>query len=144
MEGCQLRGILPTAWKWSTVIATSWQKSGEHINVYELRAYLLALRWRTRFWHNIGTRFLHLVDSQVTKGVCTKGRTSSLRLQRVLSKVNAYIWAAHIFPVIAFCRSHLNPADGPSRKRRKEQEDQRTYVNSWPTGQREQFTSVSS
>jgi len=110
------RSINPLEWEWRTAISTPWKWEGEHINVYELRAYLLALRWRFRKSDNIGTKFLHLVDSTVTMGIAVKGRTSSWRLRGPLAKVNALILAAFAQPMLAHVRTHLNPADRPSRR----------------------------
>ena len=109
------QAIDPTEWHWKTCISTRWRIQGEHINTLECRAYLLALRWRIKSVENSGTRFLHLVDSNVTRGVCVKGRTSSKMLRRVLAKINATILAAHIVPHLGFVRTHRNPADRPSR-----------------------------
>jgi len=111
------RSINPHEWEWRTAISTPWRWNGEHINVYELRAYLLALRWRFKKHENIGSRFLHLVDSSVTMGVAVKGRTSSWRLRGPLAKANAFILASHSQPVLGHVRTHLNPADRPSRRR---------------------------
>ena len=102
-------------WKWRVAISCPWRLTGEHINVLECRAYLLSLRWRPRNVAVNGTRFLHLLDSQVTMMICIKGRTSSRRLRRVLSKINAYVLAGHASPSLGYVRSHLNPADRPSR-----------------------------
>ncbi len=85
----QPRGINPTEWERRTAIATAWRLPGEHINIYEIWAYLLALRWRLRVYKNVGARFLHLVDSRVTQGISNKGRTSSNRLRKVVAKANA-------------------------------------------------------
>ena len=112
---CLPRGIDAAEWRWKDVISTRWQVEGEHINVYEARAYLLTLRWRLRNWHHVGTKFLHLVDSRVTQGCCVKGRSSSHRMRRVLCKINALCLAGFITPYLGYVRSHQNPADRPSR-----------------------------
>ena len=111
----QIKGINPLEWEWDDVLATQWKVLGEHINVYEMRAYLLALRWRTRYSRCIGSKFLHLVDSRVSLGVVAKGRTTSWNLRKVLSKINAICLAGSLAPLLGYCRSHLNPADAPSR-----------------------------
>jgi len=109
-------GIDAGEWQWRDVISTRWTLAGEHINVYETRALLLALRWRMRDAQQIRTRFLHLVDSQVALGICANGRTSSWRLRRALSKVNAILLASHSSMALGYVRSHQNPADRPSRR----------------------------
>ena len=111
------RSLDPLEWVWKVCISTPWKYSGEHINAYEVRAYVLALRWRSRDARNLGSRFLHLVDSQVLLGIAVKGRTSSLRLRGPLAQANAYILAANFQPVLGHVRSHTNPADRPSRRK---------------------------
>ena len=97
-------------------MAVPWKDDGEHINVLETRAFLLAMRWRARNRDEHGKRFLHLVDSMVTMGAITKGRSSSLRLRRVVAKCNAVLLASHFYPCLGYVRSAENPADRPSRK----------------------------
>lgn len=113
----------PGEWLWKTAISTRWRMSGEHINVLECRAYLLALRWRLRNATHVGQRFLHMVDSQVTLFACLKGRSSSQQLRRVLCKINAYILAGHCLPVLGYVRTEWNPADEPSRFTKKQPVD---------------------
>ena len=55
------------------------------------------------------------MDSRVSLGVVAKGRTSSWMLRKVLMKINAVCLAASLSPLLGYCRSHLNPADAPSR-----------------------------
>ena len=43
----QIKGINPYEWEWEDVLAYEWRHLGEHINVYEMRAYLLTLKWRS-------------------------------------------------------------------------------------------------
>jgi len=110
------KAIDPREWLWYDAISTKWKILGEHINTLECRALILALRWRFRQSTNVHSKFLHLVDSRVTSGMVAKGRTSSWTLRRTLGKVNALLLAAHSSMVLGFCRTHLNPADSPSRR----------------------------
>ena len=73
------------------------------------------LKWRARSRAKLNKRFLHLVDSQVTLGAMTKHRSPAPALIRVASKAAAWQLAAGFRPIVAFCRSHSNPADKPSR-----------------------------
>jgi len=109
-------GIDAREWSWRDVISTRWTMKGEHINVLECRAIVLSLRWRYRQIEHVGTKHLHLVDSRVCLGIVAKGRTSSWRLRRVLGKVNALVIAGHGSTVLGFVRTHINPADRPSRR----------------------------
>ena len=109
------RQIPPTMWKWRVVIAYKWKFEGEHINSLELRAYLAALKWRARKAGNLGTRFLHLLDSQVCIGLGTKGRTSAKALMGTLEQCNALCLAAGFYPFLGYVVTDENPADAPSR-----------------------------
>ena len=113
------RGLDAREWRWRDVISTKWQLTGEHINVLECRALVLAMRWRFRDIQHVGTKFLHLVDSKVTLGVVAKGRTSSWRMRRVVAKANALLLAGFSTMALGFVRTHLNPADRPSRREGK-------------------------
>ena len=108
------KGINPYEWDWNVVISVRWRFMGEHINFLEGQAYKLTLQWRLRSVSNVGTRFLHFLDSGVTLGICCKGRTSSNRLRKVLLRISALILGGHLQPALGFCRNHLNPSDKPS------------------------------
>ncbi len=72
-------------WTWRECVSAGWRQSGEHINLLESRAYALALRWRFRVSRNIGTRFVHLVDSQVLMSAAAKGRSFSRKLNQLFA-----------------------------------------------------------
>ena len=109
------RRSLDTArYVWHSVLAARYSRE-EHINVLELKANLLHLRWRLRAKKRMGSRFLHLLDSQVCLGVLTKGRSSSWRLNRVLNRCNSLTLAAGLFPLYGYVRSDWNTSDRPSR-----------------------------
>ena len=108
------RAVDPLLWRWQTVVRYSWQETA-HINELEMRAYLSAFKWRLRSGGNLDTKFLHLLDSQVSIGVLTKHRSGSVRLNRVARKVCALELASGSAGSFAFCRSSTNPADAPSR-----------------------------
>ena len=86
-----------------------------YINELEIRAAFVDLKRRTRT--RLGTRHLVLLDSFVGLGVLTKKRSSSWKLQRVVRKYDALELASFSRPYFAYVRSHLNPADRPSRRR---------------------------
>ena len=66
----------------------SWREAA-HINELEMRAFLAAFKWRLRSSKNISTKFLHLLESQVSISVLVKHRSGSVRLNRVARKVDA-------------------------------------------------------
>ena len=109
------QSVDPSLWRWRTSVAYCWKRSGSHINELESQAILMELRARSRKVANFSTVYLHLVDSQVALGIFTKKRTSSRLLQRVIRRANALCLAAHLYPVLVYVRSELNPADAPSR-----------------------------
>ena len=108
------RSIDPAKWSWYPLVAHPF-RDPEHINLLEVRAAHLCVKWRTRSALRIGSRFFHLIDSQVALAVLCKGRSSSWQLNRVLSKTNALILGAGLFPSWAFVMSEWNPSDKPSR-----------------------------
>ena len=77
------------------------------------------LKWRLRSSRNLGTRFLHLLDSQVTIAVSSKKRSSSVMLNHVVRKSACLEIAGDIAPAYGFVRSENNPADEPSRAKRR-------------------------
>ena len=104
-------------WRWRTVVANKWKNTGEHINALEMRGVLLSYLWRVRRRERMGRRFVHLVDSMVTMGGLTKGRSSSGQLRSTLMRVNAIVLGGFLYPIVGHTRSHLNPADAPSRQK---------------------------
>jgi hypothetical protein len=107
--------IDPRAWRWRGLFAVAWQREA-HINPLKMAAYRLSLRWRLRKAWRHNSRFLHLLDSQVCIAAATKGRTSSRQLRVPLAQVGAAILAGGLLPILGFTRTHLNPADKPSRQ----------------------------
>jgi len=114
-SGFPRKAVDPDLWRWQCVVKFSWREEA-HINELEMRAYLSAFKWRPRSSVNIDTRFLHLLDSQVSISVLTKHRSSSIRLNRVARKVDALELASGSAGCFGYCKSSKNPADAPSRK----------------------------
>ena len=109
------RSIDPAKWTWYSLLAAPFVDD-EHINLLEVRAAHLMLRWRTRTPARIGTRFFHLLDSQVALAVLCKGRSSSWKMNRVLRRVGALTVAAGFLPAWGYTMSLWNPADKGSRR----------------------------
>ena len=102
-------------WVWEIVHGYPWRTSKDvHINKLELLAAFNAFKWRTRGVGQQGSRFLHLVDSQVVGAILTKGRTSSRLLRSTVRRHNTLVIAAQLYPSYAFVASEGNPADLPS------------------------------
>ena len=111
----EIQAIDPGMWRWKSVISTAWAHQ-DHINVLEARSLGLTLRWRARTAGNIGTRFIHLLDSLVTMSSAAKGRSSSTGLRGVILRNCAYVLTAGFRPIYVYVRTHKNPADAPSRR----------------------------
>jgi len=101
-------------WDWKPIFSHRWEMA-EHINTLELRSALGSIRWRVKVAGNIGTRALHLLDSQVVLGAITHGRSGSEQLWPVLERLNATLLGGSISLVFGYVRSEHNPADEPSR-----------------------------
>ena len=100
---------------WYDIVATPVQFE-EHINVLELRALVLALRWYLSLWRPPDpVRLLSVVDSSVAYFAVNKGRSSSAPILRVLRSLSALLLAGGVFLRCGWVPSHLNPADAPSR-----------------------------
>lgn len=112
----RLRATVPAKlWRWSVVTGWKWTLGREHINSLELRAILTALRWRVEHKHHLNTRVIHMTDSLVCLHSLTRGRSSSRKLRRTMSRINALILASNLQPVWAYVHTDQNPADKPSR-----------------------------
>ena len=89
--------------------------SSAHINLLELTAVDISMRWRIRSQVRCG-RCLHLLDSQVVLAELSKGRCKSPRLLPGLRKVNARQVVGGLLVTFGFVASEANPADEPSRQ----------------------------
>lgn len=112
----RLRASIPSRlWRWSIVTGWCWTGGREHINALELRAILTLLRWRVEHKGHVGIRIIHLTDSMVCLHCLTRGRSSSRKLRRTVSRINALILASNLQPIWGYVHTDQNPADKPSR-----------------------------
>ena len=102
-------------WFWKTVLAYRWG-SAQHINVLEMTAILAELRRRARSPKDFNKRYLHIIDSMVCYWASTKGRSSSVRLNRVLRRIMSVEIASGIRPLMTWTLSKWNYSDLASRK----------------------------
>lgn len=85
----RLRASVPSRlWRWSIIAGWRWCIPGEHINSLELRAILATLRWRIEHKQQTNIRMIHLTDSLVCLHCLTRGRSSSRKLRRTMSRIN--------------------------------------------------------
>lgn len=116
----RLRASVPSAlWRWRIVAGWKWTQGKEHINSLELRAILTSLRWRIEHQHHLRVRMVHLTDSLVCLHCLSRGRSSSQRLRRTLSRINALLLASNAQPLWGYIHTDQNPADKPSRWHRR-------------------------
>ena len=73
-------------WKWEAQLSFEWKNKNAHINELELRAALAEVRRRCRQRRHHNSRYLHLIDGQVSLGVLTRRRSSAHLLNRVNRK----------------------------------------------------------
>ena len=106
--------VNPLRWVWKHCKDWHWNFS-EHINVLEFRAYVMCLRWRARNVHKHSKWFLHLLDSQVALAVAVKHRSSSKKLNPSVRQASALVLAAHMYELLGYVSTELNPADEGSR-----------------------------
>ena len=90
------------------------KKSG-HINVNEARVYKSLIKSIAKA--EPGYRFVALLDSRVTIGAASKGRSSSASLSRILQGSMGFILGGNLYPGLLHCSSSRNRSDGPSRGR---------------------------
>jgi len=107
-------GIPAEWWKWSTVLSFPWAEV-ESINMLEARALLHALRWRSRSQFFVGSRCVHLLDSQVCLGALRKWRSPVPHFNRVITRIASLILASSCKVIFIYVPTEHNPADVPSR-----------------------------
>ena len=111
----RLRASLPAKlWKWRR--GWRWSGSPEHINVLELRAVLTIIRWRILKRRAFRTKMVHMIDSLVCLHCLARGRSSSRKMRRTLSRIDALLLASGSHGVWAYVHTSQNPADRPSRR----------------------------
>lgn len=99
---------------WSVIVSSRWRWPA-HINLLEVEAALLSLRWVLSHPSAVGRRIVIYSDSRVAVGALTKGRSSSFRLLRLLRRAAALVLSSGLQVHYRWLPSGENPADGPSR-----------------------------
>ena len=105
-------------WKWRTVTSYPWKIPG-HINELELNAFVVMSKHRGRSTEKFHTRWMHVLDSMVTRGALAKGRSSSVRLNRPLRKHAAAALAQNSYAFPLWTISGWNFSDKASRRHGK-------------------------
>ena len=102
-------------WKWQHGYAQRWKHSS-HINVLELETILWGLKFLIQRFKVSDCRVVQLSDSYVSISVVSKGRSSSLQLQRINKVLSAYLLAFGLQLIMAHVESGDNPTDEKSRQ----------------------------
>ena len=111
-----LQGLDAGLWSWKTAISSSWKLCSEPISALEGRGFVLALKWRTRKVAHLNKLVIHLLDSQSCIGAFVKHRSRAHSMNFLCKRAAALELASCSQSILAFCRSHRNPADEPSRR----------------------------
>ena len=104
-------------------------KSKSHINLLELSAVVeLARRVAKRFG---SCRVLALVDSIVVRGACSKGRSASKGISRLLRRFCSICVAAGLYFTTPYCPTRLNTSDDPTRGRPIRDRQPDAWLSEW-------------
>jgi len=90
-----------------------------HSGILEAQALLLAVKWVLRSASRQQVRLVLLVDAKTVVGAAAKGRSSSPGLLYIMRQLAAYILAGDLLLRLVYVPSESNPADAPSRGRRR-------------------------
>ena len=93
-------------------------KSPKHINVLESHVYASWIKYCAKQYPD--SRILGLLDSRVTLGASSKGRSSSFAITRILKQSLPFVIGSNLFPGGLHVYSAQNRADAPSRDREVE------------------------
>ena len=102
-------------WRWHTVTAYPWKQEA-HINELELNAMVVMSKHRGRSVAKFHTRWMHVLDSMVSRGAIAKGRSSSRRLNKALKKHAAAVLAQNSYCFPLWTISQWNFSDKASRR----------------------------
>ena len=118
--------IKSSAWK----VNGSWAfKSKSHINLLELAALVELARRVAR--HFGACRVLAFVDSAVVRGACSKGRSASAGISKLLRRFCSICLASGLYFTTPFCPTRLNPSDDPTRGREVRDPIDGSWLDAW-------------
>ena len=118
---------ISSTWK----VEASWAfKKPSHINLLELKSLLRLVSDLVK--KRSAVRFVALVDSIVTRGAVSKGRSSSHAVASILRQICALCVAGGLYGVTPFVPTRLNVADDPTRDRCPRAPCCGLSANQWP------------
>eukprot|EP00435_Cladocopium_sp_Y103_P071663 s228_g38.t1 len=103
-------------WRWKEVLSYAWREE-RHINQGEISAFNVMLKRRSKDPRKHELRYLAVLDSMVTRGAVSKGRSPSRPINRLLRQTAALTLASDQYPLTAWTISKWNFADSASRRR---------------------------
>eukprot|EP00435_Cladocopium_sp_Y103_P066496 s82_g28.t1 len=103
-------------WRWKEVLSYAWREE-RHINQGEISAFNIMLKRRTKDPRKHEMRYLAVLDSMVTRGAVSKGRSPSKPVNRLLRQTAALSLSSDQYPLTAWTISKWNFADGASRRK---------------------------
>lgn len=101
-------------WTWQPAFRLRWKQQA-HINLLELEAILLAVKFQVSRLNISQSRIFHISDSYVCISIVSKGRSGSMVLQRKLKQLAAFLLAFGLQIIVAHVESTENPTDAASR-----------------------------
>eukprot|EP00439_Symbiodinium_sp_Y106_P067549 s312_g11.t1 len=102
-------------WRWRNTLSFAWQNE-DNITTLEMLAALAEIRRRARQLGTQGTRFFHVLDSQVKYHIMAKERAHSKRLNRLARRMMAVQLGGQLQALALWTISALNFADTASRR----------------------------
>ena len=102
-------------WRWRNTLSFAWQNE-DKITTSEMLAALAEIRRHVRQLGTQGTRFFHVLDSQVVYHIMAKGRAHSKRLNRLARRMMAVQLGGQLQALALWTISAWNFADTASRR----------------------------
>ena len=102
-----------------TTVISSKAKGKAHSGVLETHGFLLGLKWVVRSAKHHHCKIPFLVDAKAVVGAVAKGRSSARAFRTLLRAIAAYTLAADVLLRLVYIPSESNPADAPSRGKKR-------------------------
>ena len=95
-----------------------------HSSTLEAHGLLLATKWLLRTAKHFHHRLVVLIDAKAILGAACKGRSSARTLRGIMRQLGSLLLATNSLLRLVYIPSEHNPADAPSRGRRKRRQAQ--------------------
>ena len=111
-KGAPLLSVDPRSFTWTKMFAWRWRHA-EHITILETRATVALNKAIGNSCRCL--RYFVLPDNTPSVGALAKGRSGSKRLNAVLRRNLFVVVRNELYPLYAWCSTHLQPADAYTR-----------------------------